>query len=88
MHVAEVAESAAKLAAAIASGEYDDDPAIGAFQVELDHLMGHLALAWHYARRTDEEIDALSSEQFATLMNAIPRLNVDQRLVEPWDRVV
>jgi hypothetical protein len=51
-------------------------------------LMGHLALAWHYAIRTDEQIDALTPEQFGALMNAIPKVGLSQTLVDPWDTVV
>jgi hypothetical protein len=71
----------------IESGRYDENGDL-AYQVGLQHLMDHLARAWHFARMTDEKIDALTQEQFAQLTNAIPKLGVDQRFVESWEDVI
>lgn len=71
----------------IEAGRYDDDGDLS-YEVALGHLMDHLALAWHEARMSDDEVDGLSQEQFETLCNAIPRLQVDNRMVEPYEKVV
>lgn len=50
--------------------------------------MDHMARAWHFAQMTDEQIDSLTQEQFEEVTNAIPKLGIGQRLVDPGERVV
>jgi hypothetical protein len=71
----------------IESGRYDENGDLS-YQVGLEHLMDHLARAWHFAQMTDEQIDALTQEQFEEVTRAIPKLGIEQRLVEPWEKVV
>ncbi len=71
----------------IEAGRYDDDGDLS-YEVALGHLMDHLALAWHEAHMSDDEVDALSQEQFETLCTSIPRLQLDNRIVEPYEKVV
>ena len=71
----------------IDAGRYDEAGDLS-YEVGLDHLMDHLVWAWHFSRMTDEEIAALTPDQFAAITRAIPRLNVEHRLVEPWEKVV
>lgn len=68
----------------IDAGRYDEDGDLS-YQVGLQHLMDHLARAWHYAQMSDEQIAALTQEQFDAVTNAIPKLWIDQQLVEPWE---
>lgn len=83
----ELALHAKELAEALDTGRYDENGDLS-YQTALQHLMDHLNLAWHYSQISAEKIAALSPEQFASLTNAIPRLWVDQRLVEPWEKIV
>jgi hypothetical protein len=71
----------------IQSGRYDESGDLS-YAGGLQHLMDHLARAWHFAHMTDEQIDALTQEQFEEVTHAIPKLWVDQRLVEMWEKVV
>lgn len=71
----------------IEAGRYDDDGDLS-YEVALSHLMDHLALAWHQARMSNDEVDSLSQEQFETLCTSIPRLHIDNRIVEPYEKVV
>ena len=57
------------------------------YQIWLQHLMDHLACAWHFSRMSDEQIAALTPDQFESITNAIPKLSGDHRLVEPWEEV-
>ena len=71
----------------IDAGHYDENGDLS-YQVGLEHLMDHLVRAWHYAQMSDGEIDALTQEQFRKLTSAIPQLGPDQRLVDPWERII
>ena len=83
----ELSELAAHIKTTIAdidAGRYDDSGDL-AYEVGLDHLMDHLVWAWHFSKMTDEEIDALTPEQFRRITRAIPKLNVAHRRVEVWE---
>ena len=71
----------------IDAGRYDDDRDL-AYQIALEHLMDHLACAWHLAEMTDEQIDGLTQEQFEAVTNAIPKLGIEQPLIEPWQKPI
>lgn len=71
----------------IDAGRYDEDGDLS-YQVGLEHLMDHLARAWHYAQMSNEQIDALTQDQFNAVTNAIPKLGIEQRLIEPWEKAV
>ncbi len=71
----------------IEAGRCDEDGDLS-YEVALGHVMDHLALAWHQSLMSDDEIDGLSQEQFETLCTSIPRLQVDNRMVEPYEKVV
>lgn len=86
-HLHEIASVIPGLIAEIEQGRYDDDGDLS-LEVALGHLMDHLSLAWHQSRMTDIEVDQLSQEQFEQLCVAIPRLQLDMRLVETWEKVV
>ena len=73
--------------AEIENGDYDEDGELS-YTVGLEHLMDHLVKAWHYGQMSDEKIDSLTHEEVVKLTQAIPKLNVDHRLVEPSDDVV
>ena len=83
----ELADHLKTVVSEIESGRYDVDGDLS-YQVALAHLMDHLVLAWHYAQMPDEQIDALTQEQFEQLTDAIPKLGIEQRLVELWEKVV
>ena len=71
----------------INAGKYDEDGEFS-YQVAIAHLMDHLACAWHFAHMTDDQVLALTQQQFEAITNAIPKLADEQRLVEPGERVV
>jgi hypothetical protein len=86
-HLHEIATDIPEVIADIEQGRYDDDGDLS-LEVALGHLMDHLSLAWHQSRMTDAEVDNLSQEQYNQLCTAIPRLQIDNRLVETWEKVV
>lgn len=71
----------------IDAGRYDDDGYLS-YQVALEHLMDHLARAWHYSQMDDKQIDSLTEVQWNAVTNAIPKLGMDQYLIEPWEKAV
>lgn len=86
-HLHEIATDIPHFIAEIEQGRYDDEGDLS-LEVALAHLMDHLSLAWHQSRMTDDEVDRLSQEQFEQLCTAIPRLQLDMRLVDSWEKVV
>ena len=81
----ELIDHAKNVIAEIDSGHYDGDGDLS-YEVALGHLQDHLNLAWHAARMTDDEFNSLTQQQFEALMLATPKLQIDQQLVESWDR--
>ncbi|MBI1369798.1 MAG: hypothetical protein GC162_14225 [Planctomycetes bacterium] len=86
-HLHEIASDIPGLIAEIEQGRYDEDGDLS-YEVALAHLLDHLSLAWHQSRMTDNEVAQLSQEQFEQLCTAIPRLQLDMRLVDTWEKVV
>lgn len=81
----ELAAHLGEIVQEIDAGRYDDDGDLS-YQVALEHLMDHLARAWHYAQMSEEQIDALTKEEFNAVTSAIPKLGIEQRLIEPWEK--
>ncbi len=73
----------------IDAGRYDDDGDVDVvYQVDLGHLLDHLSRAWHFAHMCDDQIDSLTQEQYEQITHAIPKLGIDQRLVESWEKPI
>jgi len=71
----------------IHAGRYDENGDLS-YAVGLGHLMDHISLAWHYSRMSDDEVFALTQEQFEALTVAIPKFQYNCRLVELYEKVI
>lgn len=86
-HLQEIAVDIPGVISDIEAGRYDENGDL-AFEVALGHLLDHLALAWHQSRMTDEQLDTLSQAEYERLCTSIPKLQIDNRLVETYEKVV
>ncbi|MFN3165730.1 MAG: hypothetical protein ACE37H_01560 [Phycisphaeraceae bacterium] len=68
----------------IDQGRYDEDGDLS-YEVAVAHLLDHLAMAWHYARLSNEQIDAITQADFERLTNAVPDLMPGRTIVDPYD---
>lgn len=75
------------LIAEILNGDYDEDGEV-AYSIDLSHLMDHLVRAWHYAKMSDEQVADLSQDDFEKLTYAIPKFDIQHRLVEPYEKII
>ncbi|XAM00266.1 hypothetical protein OT109_02535 [Phycisphaeraceae bacterium D3-23] len=73
--------------AEIKAGRYDEDGDLS-YEVAVAHLMDHLVRAWHYAHMTDEKIAGITEDDFDKITCAIPLLQFEYRLVDPYTEIV
>jgi hypothetical protein len=85
--LSELADHVRGIITEIETGRFDDDGDLS-YAVALAHVMDHLSLAWHYSRMSDDRINGLSQPEFEQLANSVPKLGINQKLVEPYDTVV
>lgn len=65
----------------IESGEFDEHSDM-AMASQLAYVLSNLCVAWHRMRLSDEEIDAMTSEDYEAHCTAIPKWDMSCRLVE------
>jgi hypothetical protein len=86
-HLSELAEHIKVVVNEVEAGDYDED-GDPSYQIALAHLMDHLNLAWHFSKMSDEQVNALTTDQLCKYWDAIPKFKIDHRLVDPWEEII
>jgi hypothetical protein len=71
----------------IEQGRYEEQGDLS-FEVDIAHLLDHLAMAWHYARMSDQQIDSISQADFERLTRSVPDLMPGRKIVNPYDELI
>jgi hypothetical protein len=68
----------------VEQGKFDegDDVLIA---IDLEDILSHLCLAWHFRCRNDSELQRLSQETYEVLSYSIPKWHEDLRLLNDLD---
>ncbi len=65
----------------IEQGEHDESSEMP-LSIDFAHILSHLCRAWHFKWMSDEDIDALTQEEWDLTYDSVPKWNLDARLVE------